>query len=91
MKVGSVHGIGNARTKRCLTAVLLVAVTLTVYAPVRDFRFLNFDDNKYVSDNSQVKLGLAWKGFVWAFTATQASNWHPSLGCRTWWTSVYGA
>ena len=77
MKVGSVHGIGNARTKRCLTAVLLVAVTMTVYAPVRDFRFLNFDDNEYVTDNSQVKLGLTWKGFVWAFTATQASNWHP--------------
>jgi len=77
MKVGSVHPMVSLRAKPFLTALLLVVVTLAVYAPTREFSFLNFDDNEYVTANSHLKLGLTWDGLVWAFTTNRASNWHP--------------
>ncbi|MEJ0088373.1 MAG: hypothetical protein WDM80_01235 [Limisphaerales bacterium] len=58
-------------------ALLLALVTLTVFLPAAQFRFVNFDDNEYVTENPFVKHGLAWTGVKWAFTAFYDANWHP--------------
>ena len=58
-------------------AAALVAAALLVYAPVRDFGFVNYDDPHYVSENPHVTAGLRWSGVVWAATASHAANWHP--------------
>jgi tetratricopeptide (TPR) repeat protein len=50
---------------------------LAIYAPVRSFPFIAFDDPQYVIDNPAVESGLKWDGLVWAFTAPHAANWHP--------------
>jgi len=55
----------------------LIAVTVAVYSQVRNFDFIIYDDPAYVTLNQQVKDGLSVKGVVWAFTSSQASNWHP--------------
>ena len=68
-------GLYNHR--RLLICILLAAVTFAVYLPVRNYSFLFYDDNVYVSDNAQVKLGLSWQGIKWAFTTGYGSNWHP--------------
>jgi tetratricopeptide (TPR) repeat protein len=59
-----------------LTA-LIAAVTLVTYAPALGCDFVNFDDEHYVTQNSQVQAGLTVRGMTWSFTTTQASNWHP--------------
>ena len=38
---------------------------------------MNFDDGKYILENPHVRTGLTAEGFIWAFTSTYASNWHP--------------
>jgi len=48
-----------------------------VYAPVRHFDFVSFDDPLYVTDNPPVESGLTPASVAWAFTATHATNWHP--------------
>ncbi|MGD0571749.1 MAG: tetratricopeptide repeat protein [Sedimentisphaerales bacterium] len=63
--------------RRLLICILLAAVTFVVYLPVRNYSFLFYDDNVYVSDNAQVKVGLNWHGIKWAFTTGYGSNWHP--------------
>ena len=63
--------------RRLLICILLAAVTFAVYLPVRNYSFLFYDDNVYVSDNAQVKPGLSWQGIKWAFTTGYGSNWHP--------------
>jgi tetratricopeptide (TPR) repeat protein len=63
--------------RRLLICILLAAVTFAVYLPVRNYSFLFYDDNVYVTDNAQVKLGLSWQGIKWAFTTGYGSNWHP--------------
>jgi tetratricopeptide (TPR) repeat protein len=59
-----------------ITLFLIVAI-LAVFWPVKNFRFLNLDDEGYVTDNPQVLNGLSFKGVIWAFTTIHSSNWHP--------------
>ena len=51
--------------------------TLVVFWPVRNYEFINYDDDAYVFDNPNVKAGLTLKGVIWAFTTTHMGNWHP--------------
>jgi len=62
---------------RALSIVLLSTMIFVAYAPVRDARFLNFDDNEYVSANPHVRDGISADGIGWAFTESHSSNWHP--------------
>jgi tetratricopeptide (TPR) repeat protein len=55
----------------------LVLLTLLVYRDAPSFQFVNFDDGLYVTSNRHVQNGLTWEGFLWAWQANVASNWHP--------------
>jgi len=75
------HSGGCARHadfRRDLGVCLLLALsTLAVYAPVRGFDFVNYDDPEYVTGNPHVRNGLTVDGIVWAFTHSHSANWHP--------------
>jgi tetratricopeptide (TPR) repeat protein len=60
-----------------LTSLFLIVVTFAVYWQVGSYQFVNFDDGKYILENPHVRTGLTGEGFIWAFTSTYASNWHP--------------
>ncbi len=60
-----------------LVSLVLAAIALFIYAPVRHYGFLSYDDSVYVSENPQVIRGLTGQGILWAFTSGHASNWHP--------------
>ena len=51
--------------------LVLAGLTVAVYAPVRHFAFLNYDDPAYVTDAPIVQAGLTREGFVWAWTTGQ--------------------
>jgi Flp pilus assembly protein TadD len=55
----------------------LTAITLAVFGQTLAHEFVNYDDDLYVYDNPIVEQGLTFKGTVWAFTSSHASNWHP--------------
>jgi tetratricopeptide (TPR) repeat protein len=58
-----------------LVLALLVAFT---FAAVRNFSFLNYDDNIYITGNPMVTSGLTWNSFRWAFAqSSHAAHWHP--------------
>jgi protein O-mannosyl-transferase len=56
---------------------LLVVLTLLVFWQVRNFDFVNFDDNDYVYQNQHVLAGLSWDNIVWAFANPVSNHWHP--------------
>jgi protein O-mannosyl-transferase len=60
-----------------LVIVVLVAATAGVYGQVAGHEFLNFDDYAYAAKNPHVSTGLSSANAAWAFTSTEASNWHP--------------
>jgi len=65
-------------TRKIAICLALAAVTLATYWPVRLNDFLaQYDDQDYVTANSQVLQGLSWEGVFWAFRSGHAANWHP--------------
>ena len=59
------------------TYAVLILSTLLVFWQVRNFDFVNYDDNVYVYENPHVLNGLTDDGIIWAFTTGHAANWHP--------------
>ena len=51
--------IFSSQFTRHMIPVLLVILTIALYWPVKDFSFINFDDNLYVTANDHVKEGIA--------------------------------
>jgi len=65
----------DGRTLLCCL-VLTIAV-LVSYNPVTHNGFLNYDDDRYITDNPHVQAGLTWATVKWAFTAYDEANWAP--------------
>lgn len=70
------HRILGVRLNLFISFFLVLAV-LTVYWQVREYDFINYDDDIYVTENSNIRDGLTISGAVWAFQSGEASNWHP--------------
>ncbi|MGD0784964.1 MAG: hypothetical protein ABR969_04050, partial [Sedimentisphaerales bacterium] len=68
------------QVKKTLLLSIYFALTvsaLLVFWQVRNFDFINYDDNYYVYENPHVLNGLTFDNIIWAFTTGHASNWHP--------------
>jgi len=69
--------LAEMRQKPVVLGVLLVAITLLLYAPVIHHAFLEYDDGAYVTKNGHVRTGLSFDNVAWAFSAFYEANWHP--------------
>lgn len=58
-------------------SLILIGLTLFIYLQTANFGFVVFDDGLYVTDNHEIQAPINLKSFFWAFTTTQAANWHP--------------
>ena len=63
--------------KTALACLGLVAATVLAYARVFGNGFVGYDTPVYLTENPWVVRGLTPEGVRWAFTAVEASNWHP--------------
>ncbi len=68
---------GSVAKKVTVLSLVLFAITLFVYQPVKSLYFTNYDDPAYVTMNPHVLSGLTWHNAVWAFTSLEVSYWHP--------------
>ena len=62
--------------QRLVLCLLLAAVTMVLYNPVNRHPFINYDDDRYVVENTNIR-GLSVETVRWAFTTTAEANWHP--------------
>ena len=60
-----------------LIYLALFLATFAVYAQVRHFDFVNYDDPDYTTGNVHVRQGLTAQGLEWALTSRDAANWFP--------------
>jgi Flp pilus assembly protein TadD len=60
-----------------LICLLLALAALFVYSPVRNYGFLDFDDNEYFFNNPHILGSFTWANIQWAFTTADTGNWHP--------------
>ncbi len=66
---------------RCWLAVSiclsLVVLTWLVFGQTLWHDFVNYDDPRYVYENTRITAGLSISGIAWAFTHIHSLNWHP--------------
>lgn len=60
-----------------LVCICLILLTTAVYAPVRHYDFVSYDDGDYITKNPHVLEGFTHQNIVWALTHFHSSNWHP--------------
>jgi protein O-mannosyl-transferase len=64
--------------RRASTVALAIALaTVAVYLPVFQNELVDYDDDYYISQNPNLKLGLSAEGLKWAFTESYGANWYP--------------
>ncbi len=57
--------------------IFLTAIIWLVFGQTLSHDFINFDDDRYVYENSEVSRGLTLDGLKWVLTHSHASLWHP--------------
>jgi len=60
----------------CICACLAL-LTWGVFGQTLRYDFINYDDPRYVYENTNITGGLTIAGIVWAFTHIHSMNWHP--------------
>lgn len=63
--------------RNVVLGLLLILATLALDNPMSRHPFVNYDDDRYVTDNLHVRAGLQWETVKWAFTSFDEANWHP--------------
>src|SRR2546421_4857587 len=77
-------------------SALLFALVLWAFGPTLHNDFIGFDDPDYVTANGHVQQGLSWENLGWAFSTSEAANWHPltwlshSLDCQLFGLQPWG-
>ncbi len=70
----------HSRLTPFLICVALVLLTLVAFWSVKDFGFINYDDDIYVYENAHVQAGLNPESVRAAFSTEllrRVTNWHP--------------
>jgi tetratricopeptide (TPR) repeat protein len=68
------------RRGRLLTigiCIALAAMSWLVFGQTLWHDFVNYDDPRYVYENTKITDGLSISGIAWAFTHIHSMNWHP--------------
>jgi regulator of sirC expression with transglutaminase-like and TPR domain len=60
-----------------LIVIFLIVTSGVAFGRIAGNDFINFDDNKYITENNHIKLEINKESFHWAFTTTYFSYWHP--------------
>jgi protein O-mannosyl-transferase len=55
----------------------LAVLTWLVFGQTLWHDFINYDDPRYVYENTKITGGLRISGIAWAFTHIHSLNWHP--------------
>jgi tetratricopeptide (TPR) repeat protein len=70
-------GFPASRGKIISICILLSMLVWLAFWPVLNNDFTSYDDPDYVTANVHVQQGLTLENIKWAFSSTEAYNWHP--------------
>jgi len=89
--------MGQRRTKLAVVGCLFLVIgTFAIYSSTLRHPFVSYDDRDYVTQNTHVQEGLTVRTLAWAFTTTEADNWHPltwlshALDCQVYGLNPFG-
>jgi tetratricopeptide (TPR) repeat protein len=62
---------------RFLIVIFLIVASFIAYGRILGNGFVDYDDDKYITENNYIQSGINPESIKWAFTAIVCSNWHP--------------
>jgi len=65
------------KTLKVAICIFLMVATFCIYSQIQDHEFINFDDDRYITDNLNVKAGLTSKSVKWVLTNSSHGDWAP--------------
>jgi len=57
--------------------LLLVLLSLLAFGQIAGNDFINYDDNRYLTENDRIKSGINFQNIQWAMGSVVEGNWHP--------------
>jgi len=78
--MSEIQGTNNNIIRNVLMVMVICIITAIAYGQVGSFDFINYDDIKYISENTRVQDGLSWQNIRWAFGFSDSAlefYWHP--------------
>jgi len=67
----------NAHWQTVGVCICLTVLTWIVFGQTVWHDFINYDDPRYVYENTKITTGLSFGAIAWAFTHVHSTNWHP--------------
>jgi len=67
----------DSKRLKLIIYLLLILITFAVFCQVNQYKFVNFDDQAYVTENSHIQSGITLDGFRWAFSTRYFDLWNP--------------
>ena len=67
----------NRRWLAVGVCVCVAVLTWVIFGQTLRHDFINYDDPRYVYENTKITSGLNIAGIAWAFTHIHSENWHP--------------
>jgi cytochrome c-type biogenesis protein CcmH/NrfG len=67
----------NLRWLTTCICIALVVLTWAVFGQTLRYDFVNYDDPRYVYQNTRITTGINLANVAWAFTHIHSENWHP--------------
>lgn len=69
--------VKNQRFFPLAAGLLLLVLTLAIYAPTWNYGFVSWDDPAYLNNQFYIKQGITIESLRWILTSFVAGNWHP--------------
>ena len=60
-----------------LIIIFLIVASFIAYGRILSNGLINFDDDKYITENNHIKSGINQENIKWAFGTVVSGNWHP--------------
>ena len=67
----------SLRWKTICICIALAVLTWGVFGQTLRYDFVNYDDPRYVYQNTRITSGINLANVAWAFTHIHSENWHP--------------
>ena len=67
----------KSRSTVIWVCLALAALVWGVFGQTLRFGFVNYDDDRYVYENTHVSNGITVQGLQWALSHPHVNNWHP--------------
>ncbi len=76
-KSTALHRPKNLRRVIACICICLFVLTWVVFGQTVRYDFVNYDDPRYVYQNTRITSGISVGNVIWAFSHIHSENWHP--------------